>query len=195
MGQNPSRPSSVGGIEFDVLMEQEYVLESEAPQFPVEEGFNISDSILLKPLTLTLVIQISDSPVTWATRFGGPRPGRVNEILAQLEMLWQQKQPVTVVTNLKIYENMAIEKISIPKNPESGSALKIPMEFKQIRVVSVKTTTIPMEYLRGGDTKTAAGTAQTKEASGATGEKTRKSILSSLKDTVAGSIGSIFGGA
>lgn len=200
---NPVKPASLGGIEFDVLLEQEYILESDVPQFPVEEGFNISDNITLKPLTLTMVIQISNSPVTWSARFGGPRPGRINEVVNKLEELWRQKQPVTVVTNLKTYANMAIEKIAIPKNPEGGQALKIPIELRQINVVSIKTTNVPAQYsnglgeavARGGETKTAAGTAETQDASKTTEDKTVKSILSSLKDTAAGGIKSMFGGA
>ena len=56
---------------------------------------------------------------------------------------------------------MAILSVSISKSTEMGYARQIPISFKEIRVTSSKTTTIPDSYGKSGTTGANAGTAST----------------------------------
>ena len=152
------RPVSIDGIEFDALIEQTDILEADVPSYPVESGFEVSDAIIIKPLTLEMKLFLTNTPVTWS-RNGSP--SRVGDVIGRLEDLYFEKKPVTVVTHERTYHNMAIAKIELTKTKETGTSREIPISFREVRVVEKTTTTIPAHYGRGGATGTVAGTANT----------------------------------
>jgi len=154
------QPVSIDGIEFDALIEESKTYEADVPSYPVEEGFEISDTIILKPLSLSMTLFLTNTPVTWKV-FHGASPSRVQDILKQLEALYFQKKPVTVVTSERTYSNMAILRFELSKTKENGTSREIPIEFQEIRVTESRTTTIPDEYGKSGATGTNAGTANT----------------------------------
>lgn len=158
------RPVSVAGIEFDALLDESRSLSADAPEYPVEKGFVVSDCIILKPYTLDMTLYLTDSPVTWRQRLGGGQ-GRVQDVIKRLEDAYFAKEPVTVVTSEKTYTNMAITSITISKSLESGYAREIPISLKEIRVTQSATTTIPASYGKSGESGTNAGTAGTKQSS------------------------------
>ena len=56
---------------------------------------------------------------------------------------------------------MAIVKIELTKTKETGTSREIPIEFQEIRITELKTTTIPDSYGKSGATGANAGTADT----------------------------------
>ena len=40
------QPVSIEGIEFDALLDEERVLTAESPDYPVEDGFSVNDTII-----------------------------------------------------------------------------------------------------------------------------------------------------
>lgn len=153
------KPVSIDGVEFDALIDEERTLEADAPDYPVEEGYSVSDTVILKPQTLSMTLCVTDTPVTWIKDHGGK--GWTDEVIQRLEGLYFAKTPVTVVTSERTYKNMAILSISISKSTEMGYARQIPISFKEIRVTSSKTTTIPDSYGKSGKTGANAGAAST----------------------------------
>ena len=168
MANKLTQPVMIDGIPFDALIDSEEVRESEIPAYPVETGFEVSDTIILKSLVLNMSLYLTNTPVTWKER-NGSGPFKVQDILQQLEDLYFTKTPVTVSTNERDYENMGIVKIGLPKKIETGTSRLIPISFKQIRVAEAQTTSIPASLGRGGDTGTNAGTASTTPGQGTGG--------------------------
>ena len=158
------QPVSVNGIEFDALISQTDTLEATVPEYTVEDGFVVSDAIILNPEKLDMVLYITDTPVTWYSRHGSGQ-NRVESIEKQLKELYYTAEPTTVVTSAKSYTNMAIESLSISKSVEIGYAREVSISFKKIRVTSAKTTTIPDSYGKSGTTQASAGTASTSSGS------------------------------
>ncbi len=158
------QPVSVNGIEFDALISQTDTLEATVPEYTVEDGFVVSDAIILNPEKLDMVLYITDTPVTWYSRHGSGQD-RVETIVKQLQELYFTAEPTTVVTSAKSYTNMAIESLSISKSVEIGYAREVSISFKKIRVTSAKTTTIPDSYGKSGTTQASAGTASTSSGS------------------------------
>lgn len=158
------QPVSVNGIEFDALISQTDTLEATVPEYTVEDGFVVSDAIILNPEKLDMVLYITDTPVTWYSRHGSGQD-RVETIVKQLQELYFTAEPTTVVTSAKSYTNMAIESLSISKSVEIGYAREVSISFKKIRVTSAKTTTIPDSYGKSGATAASAGTASTSTGS------------------------------
>ena len=157
------QPVSVGGISFDALIESEEGYEAEVPEYPTENGFSISDTIVLKPDTLSMTLFVTDTPVTWKDRLGAGI-GKTEAVVKQLKELYFKKQPVEVITSDTVYANMAITSLSIKKSVEVGYAREIPISFKKIVVTESKTVTIPASYGKSGKTKASAGTANQKSA-------------------------------
>src|SRR5215469_16079972 len=152
------QPVSIDGITFDALIDETKQLTADVPAYPVEKGFEVSDAIILKPLTLSMTLFLTNTPVTWKVRHGSD-PSRVQDVIKRLEALYFKKEPVTVETSERTYEDMAILSIELKKSLETGSSREIPISFKQIRVTEAATTTIPASYGKSGATGTNAGTA------------------------------------
>lgn len=159
-----TKPVSVAGIEFDALMSSDHKMEASVPEYATEDGFMVSDTIILGQETLSMVLYLTDTPVTWYSKHGANK-GRVKSVCDKLEELYYSKTPVNVVTSEKTYTNMAIESITISKSTENGYAREIPISFRQIRTTKAKTTTIPNSYGKSGTTASSSGTASTTPAS------------------------------
>lgn len=163
------QPVSVEGIEFDALFESSEDYSADVPEYPTEKGFSVSDTIVLKPETLSMTLLVSDTPVTWKQRFGS-EPGRMENVVKRLRELYFSKKTVTVVTSDAVYNNMAITSFSVSKNPSSGYIREIPISFQKVTVTESSTVTIPDSYGKSGTTGVSAGAANTvKENSGSQG--------------------------
>ena len=159
-----TQPVSINGLEFDALIDESGTLEATVPEYSVESGFSVSDSVILNPEKLSMTLFVTNTPVTWYRRHGAS-PTRVDNVVKQLEELYFAKEPVTIVTSDATYTSMAIESITISKSLEIGYARQIPISFKKIRVTTAKTTTIPDSYGKSGATAASAGTASTSTGS------------------------------
>ena len=158
------QPVSINGIEFDALIEESYDLEAQVPEYPTEKGFSVSDTIVLKPETISMTLFVTDTPVTWRNRHGSGI-GRTEAVVKQLKNLYFSKQVVTVVTSDEVYDSMAITNISFAKSADVGYAREIPITLKKIVVTESATVTIPDSYGKSGTTGASGGTASTKSAS------------------------------
>lgn len=151
---------SIDGIEFDALLDQSIDYEADVPEYPTEKGFSVSDNISLKSEVLSMTLYVSDTPVTWKSRFGSGK-GRVDAVVKQLQDLYFAKKVISVVTSDAVYDNMAITSISIAKSADVGYAREIPISLKKIIVTESSKVTIPDSYGKSGTTGASAGTANT----------------------------------
>lgn len=158
------QPVSIDGIEFDALIDESQDYEAQVPEYPTEKGFSVSDTIVLKPESLSMTLYVTDTPVTWRARHGSGI-GRTESIVKRLKDLYFSKKVVTVVTSSEVFEDMAITNMSISKSADVGYAREIPITLKKIIVTSTATVTIPDSYGKSGTTGASAGTANTTAAS------------------------------
>lgn len=155
-----TKPVSIEGIEFDALISSEHKLVATVPEYPTDYGFSVSDSIVLEPETLSMVLYLTDTPVTWYARHGNQKD-RVKRVCDELERLYYNKSPVKVITSEKTYNDMAIESISINKSIEEGYSREIPISFRKIRTTKAQAAEIPSYYGKSGPTQESVGTANT----------------------------------
>lgn len=169
MGNRALQPVSINGIEFDALISSTESYEASVPEYPVETGFTVSDTVILNAETLEMTLFLSNRPVTWVRRFGASA-NRVGQVTRQLRELYFQKSLVTVSTGSGSYTNMAITSLSIPRSNSMMDAVEIPIKFKKVRVTASRTAVIPDSYGKSGATAAPSGTANTSAASaGASG--------------------------
>ena len=65
MARSNLKPVSVAGIEFDALIDEQKTLSATIPVYPVEEGFPVSDTIILEPISISMTLYVTNTPVTW----------------------------------------------------------------------------------------------------------------------------------
>ena len=164
MARKVLQPVSIWGIEFDALVDETKTLSSTVPAYPVENGFPVSDTIILDPISISMTLYVSNTPVTWLYRHGSSTD-RVNKICELIEQKWLEKELAKIVTSDTIYTDMGITSISIKKSKEMGYAREISISAQKIRITSRETTEVPDYILKSGKTKSNSGTASTSNAS------------------------------
>ena len=179
-----TEPVSIDGITFDALIDADESWQSDVPAYPVETGFEVSDTIIIRPLTLNMTLFLTNSPVTWRNRHG-VGPFRVADVVQRLKKLYFEKTPVKVKTSEQDYEDMAIVSIQLPKKIETGTSRKIPISFQQIMVTEQRTASVPASFGRSGATGVNAGTAGTaaRDGEGEAEGGSRGSILYNISNS------------
>lgn len=171
-------PVSINGIEFDALISSEESYSASAPTYPTEEGFSVSDTLILDPLELSMTVFVSNTPVTWKRHRSS---GRVDSVVNELKELFESKQMVTIETSERTYENMVITSMTISKTLDTGYDREIPMSFTQVVVTSTDRVSVPSSYAKSGPTMASTGTAS-KKVETAESSKSNKSMLLNLAD-------------
>lgn len=161
-------PVNIAGTEFDALITLDETAEADVPEYPIETGYTVSDTIIRKSKMLAMSLFVSGMPVTWRGRLGGGS-SRVASVKKQLLQLYADGNPITVNTSDNTYENMAFTSISFHKATDIGFALQIDVEMKEVIVTSTATTTIPDSYGKSGTTGASAGSASTTTSDGSSG--------------------------
>jgi len=156
------RPCKLDGIAFDALLKQDDSWEAEIPDYPVESGKSVSDSVIIKPFYISAELYLTNTPITWKGRLGGRN--RVRQVEERLKTAFISKEPLVYSTSDRTYTNMCLESLKISKSEEEGYSRKIAVTLKQVTVTETKTGTIPDSYVRGGQTAASAGTASTSPA-------------------------------
>lgn len=204
--QDLINPITIDNIEVDVIMEDSISYESEVTEFPVETGFTISDHVINKQPEIKLDCIFTPTPVTWYELHKDKAATRLEDVRRELERIRNEKEPITVTTPDRIYENVVLVKIPITRTIKDGLTLRMTLEFKQIAIVSSNTAEVPAEYAeqetkiqaQTGKTETNGGTATTEEIGNGDGntnytedtgteptaETARTSIAKSMKNAL-----------
>lgn len=132
-------PGKVGHIIFDATLSENHHGEATLTQFPVEDGFNINDHARLEPRTFTIRGIITNAPIGFLfSAFGNT--DRVQKAYDAIEELYLKREPITVVSSLKVYNNMVITSFSIPKDASTGDSVEISVDVQQLVTVTTKYT-------------------------------------------------------
>jgi hypothetical protein len=128
---------------IDVVQSEEHTMDNVIPQNPLEDGSFTIDHIANLPKKLTLDFIISDTPVDAVDptfgRIDSAR-GRSRDEFERLEKLRNANEPVTIVTGLRVYHNMAIS--SLTGNRDNGGHRVIGrMVFQELQIA--KSSTAP----------------------------------------------------
>lgn len=119
--------SDVAGVFLDATISEDHTYVSRVTQFPIENGRVITDHVINEPDTLSLTGIVSDSPLEILSPFN-----RSVDAFNRLIRIHELKERITVVTGIKVYDNMIMTSLSVPRNLESGQALTFVMEFQKV---------------------------------------------------------------
>lgn len=140
----------IGEVRLDAAVREEHVATARVTESPVESGSKISDHVYLEPETLNIDGVITDSPVYLHPNSASEDDGLLTVPLASsgsraidafeaLRRLLANRQPITVVTGLHVYSNMVLTSVNVPREPESGLALRFSCELRQVLIVRSQT--------------------------------------------------------
>lgn len=143
-------------LELDAVVAETHQTDVEVTEHPVEVGANVSDHARLKAGTLTIEGIVSNTPLnrTQARRVvaaSGVRfeststgdapagaPGYAEGAYAKLLAVIYDRQLVTIVTQIRTYKKMIMTSLTVPRNAQTGDAVRFSASFKEVRLAEVR---------------------------------------------------------
>lgn len=155
-------------LACDVVTNENHQMTAEATQYEIEDGTDISDHVINRGKFLTIEGEISDDPITifdtsilertianvtpsilrsklpYGLSGDAGKPSK--EAFDQLEKIYDNKIPLTIITGIKKYDNMIMEDLNIPRTSKTIRSLQFTATFRQIRIISTQFVTTPNIY-------------------------------------------------
>jgi len=141
-------PPTIDSFQLDCAISEEHQYSNEITQFPVERGVAISDHIINNPIKLNMEGFITNSPIVElvnAKQVGNGRTDVNNRTELAFDFLvglWSRREPITVVTPIRQYENMALVSLKIPRSADIGESFRFKADFQEVRLVSTQDISI-----------------------------------------------------
>ena len=150
----PKEGYKVGSVELDLILDEDHSKSAQVTENPLQDGRAISDGIFLELQEGSLTglvtnhsvklaeerakqLDLQDSETLMSEAENYQLENRAKQAWIDLKAVMDAKQPVTIVTSLEVYDNVAIINISTERNGDSGDALEIKVSFRQILTVSL----------------------------------------------------------
>lgn len=183
-------------IVLDCTVSATHTSDVTVTQHPVEQGFAVTDHVRKQPQKLTLTGIVSNTPLgKEVKRSFNAGEGIVLETIGEsglanesgyAEAAFQfledlRSRVISIETSLRVYDNMTLTNLTVPKDKSTGEALKFTAQFVEIRVVQNKLTTSVVTKDPKGKGKATGGkkVPKTTEA-----ETEKKSIAYQLADSL-----------
>lgn len=140
--------SQYGNIELDAALDENHEWSAEATSNPVEEGAPVTDHVIEQADKLRIRGFVTDTPLTASASVQGEvNSGSVgNRTQAVFDLLYdliKVREPMTVYTKHRIYDNMVLTNITIPRSAGVGEAIEFNAEFIRIRKVATQMVDVP----------------------------------------------------
>lgn len=140
------KEKKIGSLVIDVFTEENHSAKASVTEFPVENGAVVSDHIFRNSDELEIKGSICAPLYIFDIM-----KGRGSYFKAQYETLNSLVGTVlTVVTGLRVYDNMAFLDLSVPRNKDNGGSIDFTAKFRQIPIIKSQSTTLPKSQLAGG---------------------------------------------
>ena len=136
--------SDVVSLDLDVTQDEAHEWSNDVTQFPVELGSQITDHIQPLPDKLTISGVITNSAIgenALEELNGGD--DRVQTAFDLLLKLKEDRILLTVYTKHKVYTDMALKSVNLPRDSAIGDSIKFKMEFVNVRLVETQTVEVP----------------------------------------------------
>lgn len=143
---NPASDSYIQNyqaIVFDAVTDTGIRRQAEITSYPVESGAEVSDHVQIKNNTFKLSGVITETPVRLEKDLlysAGVNGTRISQAIQYLDKIFNSRQPITLVTEHKVYEDVILSGISY--DYKSEFAMQFDLEFEQVRLVSTATVNV-----------------------------------------------------
>lgn len=192
---------SIGGIQLDAVLSESHTNTVRLTKNPVEVGTDITDNAIIDPAKLSIVATVTDSPLGLASLgrivdfvtglFGTSTSSnltRSNAAFNALIQLQNEREPISIQTKLKLYENMIITNVSTQQDKDTSRIVELFISLEKLNIVNTEVTTLEADSLLEGVTKEQGSPADKAGLKVPINpvETVKKSVLKSVKDWVVG---------
>ena len=130
-------------IVFDAVPSIGIKRQAEVTSYPVENGADVSDHVQIKNNTFSMSGVITETPIRLMhdmLHSAGVNGTRISQAITYLDQIFEARQPIILVTEHRVYENVILRGISY--DYQSEHAMQFDLEFEQIRLVSYGETNV-----------------------------------------------------
>lgn len=137
-----------GNIELEATLAETHDWSAEVTTNPVESGAPVADHVLENPDKVQIQGFVSDAPLiasqSIAGKFNEMDSGSNTQFIFNLlEALVKAKQTITLYTKYKVYRDMVLTNLTIPRSPGDGESIRFTADFLNIRLVETKLVDVP----------------------------------------------------
>lgn len=174
------RRTRIDALEVDCVVTATHVGEVEVTDHPVEEGADVSDHVRPLPERLTIDGIISNTPLNKTVKrtlnvqgvvletegesaLAG-EPGYAESAYETLRSIKDAGKLISVATPLRVYDDMVLQSLTVPKNNTTGEALRFTAQLKRVRIVASKLTSATVTKDAKGKGKASGGKKVPKQA-------------------------------
>lgn len=142
---------SVGSVDIDLILNEDHSKDARVTENPLQDGRAVSDGIYLELREGSLTGLVSNHSLKHATppdvqsaqalleqAESTTLENRARQAWEDLKAVMDAKEPVTIVTALEVYENVAITHIETDRDGDTGDALAIQVSFREVQTVQLK---------------------------------------------------------
>jgi len=164
------KAGKIGTLQLDATIQETHDYTNSVTAYPVEEGFDITDNINVLPETLVMEGFVTNSPIATARNNSAEyskvlddgsiqvNSSAIEGFATNVENAFSEllrlsgrdtrgnrfdPELVTVITGLRVYQNMAIRNLNIPRNAATGQALRFNCDLIRVRQVDAETIELP----------------------------------------------------
>ena len=130
-----------GNIELDAALDENHEWSAEATSNPVEVGAPVTDHVIDQSDKLKIKGFVTDTPLTASQSL--TQISRSQDVFDLLYELIKLKEPMTVYTKHRIYNDMILTNVNIPRTAGVGEAIEFSAEFINIRKVATQMVDVP----------------------------------------------------
>lgn len=170
--------TGLDAVTFDAVVQESFSSTSTVTKHPVETGAHIADHIQDQPDELQIEGILSNVPVMMLASL------RVSSLRAEEEYekllaLKEKKEPMTVYTSRREYEDYVITRIQRTRTPDLGDSVKVSLGLERVIFAQSKSAAIQSTRPAGVQkAKTNAGRAAKKAADAAKSQSLLTKIVS-----------------
>lgn len=127
-------------IVLDAVISHVITFAATITTHPIEEGSKVSDHVEIDPDGLVLVGKVTNTPVTLLSGGLIPRfdPTRSKGAYDALVATFRGKELVQIVDELAVFDDMAIERLEVPRDISNFHALDFTATFKKLTKVGTQ---------------------------------------------------------
>lgn len=125
----------LGDIQIDCTIEEAHTDTLTITDHPVEKGANISDHAYRNPAEVVLRIGFSNS----SSQAGGDE-GYVQQVYEDILTLQQLREPFSVVTGKRSYDNMLIRALGVTTDEKTEAVLSCTVTCREVIMVQTQVT-------------------------------------------------------
>lgn len=132
----------IGSLTVQVVISEETNDTLSITKQPVQQGASITDHAYSEPTVLTMSILQQNSNIISGllSTFSG---GGLQQIYQEFLNLQSNRQPFTVITPKRVYNNMLISVLRLNTDKRTENILSLAVSMQQVIIVTVGTATIP----------------------------------------------------